>query len=177
MRFVVISTALAGMMLAGPARNADRQDMAMAQEVPSQDARVAIALPVAERDMFLTEMRGLLTAVNGMLRGVATRDTALLRASAVQGGMAGMMHGGMGRRGMGGGAMRGSGMMGMGRGMGPAMPEGFRALYHATRFGFDSLAERISRGVTPDTVVARLATLTGNCVACHATYRFEVRAP
>jgi len=171
MRFLMSSVVLAGAMLAGSVRSTD------VQEVPTQDARVAITMPVSERDLFLAEMRGLLTAVNGMLRGLAARDTALLRAAAVQGGMTGMLHDGAGRRGM-GAAMAGRGrMMGMGRGMGAAVPEGFRTLYHATRFGFDSLAERITRGVAADTVVSRLAMLTNNCIACHATYRFVATTP
>jgi cytochrome c556 len=66
-------------------------------------------------------------------------------------------------------------MGGEGRGMGQMMPEGFRTLMHATRSGFDSLATRIEAGARSDTVVARLAALTNNCVSCHATYRLAIK--
>lgn len=147
-------------------------------ELQHQDSRQAIRLPMMQRDMLLTEMRGLLTSVNGILRGVAARDTALMRASAANAGMAGMMRGeGMGMgggRGMHAGAGQG---MGAGHGMGPMMPAEFRSLFHSTRVAFDSLASSISAGVGADTVVARLARITDNCLACHATYRLEIIPP
>lgn len=154
-------------------------------EMQHQDTRQAIRLPAMQRDMVLTEMRGLLTSVNGILRGLAARDTALMRRSAEDAGMAAMMRGeGMGGMGMRmGGAGRGmhagagGGMGAGGRGMGPMMPAEFRALMHSTRGAFDSLATSISAGVGSDTVVTRLARITDNCVACHATYRLEILPP
>lgn len=144
-----------------------------------QDTRQAIRLTAMQRDMVLTEMRGLLTSVNGILRGLAARDTALMRTAAEKAGMAAMMRGegmGMGMgRGMHAGA--GRGMEAGGRGMGPMLPAEFRALGHATHAAFDSLALRISAGAGTDTVVARLARITDNCLACHATYRLEVLPP
>jgi hypothetical protein len=139
-----------------------------------QDTRQTIQLPAMQRDMVLTEMRGLLTSVNGILRGLAARDTALMRSSAESAGMAAMMRGeGMGGAGRGMHAGGGVGM-GSGRGMGPMLPAEFRALGHRTHAAFDTLAMRIAAGAGPDTVVARLARITDNCLACHSTYRLEV---
>ncbi|HSA57461.1 MAG TPA: hypothetical protein VLE53_17245 [Gemmatimonadaceae bacterium] len=143
-----------------------------------QDTRQPIQLPAMQRDMLLAEMRGLLTAVNGVLRGLAARDTALMRQSAASGGMTAMMRGeGMGMRRGAAGRGADSARMGEGRGMGASMPEGFRTLMHGTRSAFDSLALRIAAGVPSDTVIARLGSITSNCVACHASYRLEVRSP
>jgi hypothetical protein len=141
-----------------------------------QDTRQVIRLPVMHRDMILTEMRGLLTSVNGILRGLAAQDTALMRTSAEGAGMAAMMRGeGMGGAGRG---MHAGGMgMGGGRGMGPMLPAGFRALGHQTHAAFDTIAMRIGAGAKPDTVIARLARITDNCLACHSTYRLEVNPP
>ncbi len=137
-----------------------------------QDTRQVIRVPAMQRDMVLTEMRVLLTSVNGILRGLAARDTALMRASAASAGMAAMMRGeGMGMAGA------GRGMGAGGRGMGPMLPPEFRALGHSTHFAFDSLASRISAGAGADTVVARLARITDNCLACHSTYRLEILPP
>lgn len=145
------------------------------------DSRESIRLPAAQRDMVLSEMREMLTSVNGILRGLATQDTALARASASRAGMAAMMrgagHGMMGSgRGMGAGQGRGMGT-GQGRGMGANLPAEFRTLGHATHEAFDGLAAKIASGARADTIVARLATITGNCVACHAAWRLEVSPP
>jgi cytochrome c556 len=211
------------------------------------DSRQPIQVSAMQRDHMLTEMRGFLAAVNGVLRGVATRDTALMRASAASAGMTAMraqMQGrGMGGMGMGMGmgagpgapmsdsamrarhdsmmargmapmgpggpasdsamrarhdsmmargmapamndsarqahqdSMRSRGMTpGAGMGMGRRMPEAFRQLGMATHLGFDSLATLAANRRTPrDTIVARVARLTDNCVSCHAMYRLEVR--
>jgi hypothetical protein len=151
-------------------------------EMQHQDTRQPVRLTAMQRDMVLTEMRGLLTSVNGILRGLAARDTALMRASAESAGMAAMMRGegmGMGMRmgGAGGGMHGGAGMGAGGRGMGPMMPAEFRTLGHSTHAAFDSLATSISAGAGADTVLTRLALITNNCLACHATYRLEVLPP
>lgn len=168
MRAPGISIAIVGTLLLGAG---------WTQGMQHQDAREAIPLTAMQRDMLLGEMRGLLKGVNGILHGVATHDTAAMRAAAASAGMTAMMRGeGMGRMGAGRGtgAMSGRAMGGQGHGMGQAMPEGFRTLMHATRAGFDSLAAGIAAGAGSETVVARLAALTNNCVSCHATYRLTV---
>jgi hypothetical protein len=148
------------------------------QHTQQQEAREPIRLPAMQRDMLLGEMRGLLTSVNGLLRGLAARDTALMRQSAASAGMAAMMRGEGMRTGRGAEhAGEGMRMGGEGRGMGARMPEGFRALMHGTRSAFDSLALRIAAGAPADTVVARVASITSSCVACHAAYRLEVSPP
>jgi cytochrome c556 len=155
------------------------------------DRREPIVVTAMQRDHMLAEMRGLLGAVNGVLRGVASNDTALMRASAAAAGMA-AMRAQMGGRGIGGGmgpgaAMRDSMMrgdttmrgMGPGRGMGMGMgarrPEAFRRLGMGTHEAFDSLATAIAAGTPRDTVIGRIATITSNCVSCHWMYRLEVR--
>lgn len=184
MRSPGMAAVLSGLLLTGAVMAAPfAAQGAGAQHGQHEDERQAIQVSAMQRDMLLAEMRGLLTAVNGLLRGVTARDTVLMRQSAASAGMIAMRRGegmGMGRQGAerpgagrGGEAPR----MGEGRGMGASMPEGFRTLMHGTRMAFDSLAERISAAVSTDTVVARLGAITSNCVACHAAYRLEVRAP
>ena len=173
MRFPVSVAVASATLLAGATLVAGHGHSAQ-----HRDTRQAIPLPAMQRDMLLAEMRGLLTAVNGLLRGLAARDTALMRQSAASGGMTAMMRGvGMGMRRGAAGRGADSAQMGEGRGMGASMPEGFRTLMHGTRSAFDSLALRIAAGVPSDTVVARLGSITSNCVACHAAYRLEVRSP
>ncbi len=174
MLFLLLTGATAGtLVVAGAARAQD-------------DARQPIAVTAMQRDHMLAEMRGLLTSVNGVLRGLAMHDTALIRASAAAAGMAAMqaqMRGrGMGM-GMGGpGSARHDSMMARGMGMGPgggmgmqARPEAFRRLGMGTHIAFDSLAALVAAGAPRDTVVGRIATITSNCVSCHAMYRLEIR--
>ena len=54
------------------------------------------------------------------------------------------------------------------------LPEEFLQLGIGTHRQFDELAAGIASGFPRDTVVARLARLTGNCVACHESHRLEV---
>lgn len=145
------------------------------------DSRQPIPVSVMQRDHMLAEMRGLLTSVNGVLRGIAANDTALIRSSAAAGGMTAMMAQ-MRGRGMGPGPMRdstmrpGMGPMGPGAGMGmQARPEAFRRLGMGTHLAFDSLATLVAAGAHRDTVLGRLAAITSNCVSCHSMYRLELR--
>lgn len=126
------------------------------------DVREAIVVPQAQRAMLLAEMRGLLTSVNGVLRGLAAGDTAMMRANAAAGGMAAMQQQHRAAR---------MEMPELGTGPMAAMPEGFRMLGRSVHMGFDSLATSISAGAGRDAVVQRLATLTTRCVSCHAAYR------
>lgn len=133
------------------------------------DARQVIAVPAIRRDMILMEMRGLLTSVNGVLRGLATNDRELMRSSAASAGMETMRAQMQERMGQ----MQAHGPDPMLQGMG--MPDAFMQLGMATHHGLDSLATSIAAGATNDQIVARLARVTNNCVSCHQAYRLEVR--
>ncbi len=173
---LIVSVAL----LAAAAGSAATAGLIRAQD----DSRQPIAVTAMQRDHMLADMRGLLGAVNGVLRGVAANDTALMRASAGTAGIA-AMRARMGGRGMGGGmgpggpmrdSMMGPGVgPGGGMGMGARRPETFRRLGMGTHAAFDSLAAVIAAGSPRDTVIGRIATITSNCVSCHWMYRLETR--
>jgi cytochrome c556 len=55
------------------------------------------------------------------------------------------------------------------------LPQEFLQLGISTHQQFDDLAGAIATGIPRDSVVGRLARLTGNCVSCHASYRLELR--
>lgn len=146
--------------------------------VAQDDARQAVPVPAARREMILAQMRDFLRSVNGVLNGAMAGDTAQMRAAAAAAGMAAMHQRGRAGGGMGPGPHAGMGP-GMGQGMGPmmggGMPPAFMQLGHATHSGFDSLAAAIARGASRDTALTRLGQLTSQCVSCHAAYRLEVR--
>lgn len=139
------------------------------------DARQVIAVPAIRRDMILMEMRGLLTSVNGVLRGLAANDREMMRSSAASAGMETMRAQMQERMGQ-----MGQMMQGRGHGQDPvlggmAMPDAFMQLGMATHHGMDSLATSIAGGATSDQIVAQLARVTNNCVSCHQAYRLDVR--
>lgn len=56
------------------------------------------------------------------------------------------------------------------------LPEEFVRLGMRTHGEFDAVAQAAEAGLPADTILGRLARLTGNCVACHQAYRLEVGA-
>ncbi|MBI2615331.1 MAG: cytochrome c [Gemmatimonadetes bacterium] len=123
------------------------------QPPAGRDPRTGIMLPVDARDGVMAEMRTMLGSVNALLIAQAKRDTAAMRQAALASGTAAAAD--------------------------PALeqllPEAWLKLAMSTHGQFDELAQAVSRPGGRDSVTVRLAALTGNCVACHATYRLEVR--
>ena len=117
----------------------------------SRDPRTAIELPVEARDAVMLEMRTMLGSVNGILIGQAKGDTAAVRQAALASGTAAAADPALER----------------------FLPEAWLKLAMSTHQGFDELAG--SPVKSGDSVTARLARVTGNCVACHAAYRLDVR--
>jgi len=121
---------------------------------PDPDVRIAIVLPVQGRHLILTEMRGMLTSVQGYVDAAARGDTAGMRAAAQASGMAAA------------------------RDLDPAMqqrlPSEFLRLGMSTHAAWDSLAADVSRGVPSAQTLSRLGTIMTNCVACHAQFRINL---
>jgi len=118
------------------------------------DVRTAVVLPVQGRHMILTEMRGMLTSVQGYVAAAARGDTAGMRAAALASGMAAA------------------------RDLDPAMqqrlPAEFLRLGMSTHAAWDSLAMDVGRGVPTGESLGRLGTIMSNCVACHAQFRINL---
>lgn len=119
--------------------------------VASTDGRTAIQLPVQARDAVLAEMRMMLGSVQGVLDAAARSDTAAIRAAAKASGLA----------------------MAADPALAEVLPPEFLQSGMATHQAFDSLAATASAGAGP--AVVRLARIASGCVACHATYRLEVK--
>ncbi len=112
-----------------------------------RDTRTGIMVPAAARDAVMTEMRTMLGSVNGVLVAQARGDTAALRRAAIASGTAAAADPALER----------------------ILPAAWLTLAMNTHQQFDELAR------AGDSVTVRLARLTGNCVACHAAYRLELR--
>jgi cytochrome c556 len=101
-------------------------------------------------------MRQLLGAVGGAMAGAANGDTSVVLAALAPAGSAAAAD--------------------------PALeailPAGWKELAERTHSDFDSLAAAVRRTRAPqelkDTVLVRLARLSGGCASCHETYRVTV---
>lgn len=101
----------------------------------------------------LAEMRHMLVSVSGVVQGLAANDLAAAENAARSSGMTHSAD------------------------VDPAikarLPREFLQLAMQTHQGFDRLADQIKAGGARDAVLRDLASLTGNCVACHEAYRLE----
>ncbi len=117
------------------------------------DTRQRLVLAPAQRDKILAEMRLMLGSVGGIVQGLATDDLAAAEKAARASGMA------------------------VAADVDPQikklLPQQFLELGMQTHRGFDKLADQIKTGGGRDDTIRGLAVLTGNCVACHATYRLD----
>ncbi|EPG74980.1 hypothetical protein LEP1GSC058_1663 [Leptospira fainei serovar Hurstbridge str. BUT 6] len=126
----------------------------------SKDGRVSIYLNEDERILVLTEMRGLLTSINGVLGGLSEGDYEKASESA-----------------------RASGM-GLVRSLEKEekkillkLPIEFKQLGFGTHEQFDVIAEKLKQKKELGIILNELDILTRKCVACHATYRIDLEIP
>jgi cytochrome c556 len=126
-----------------------------ADEQTAIDARSAIVVDAGARFAVLAEMRTLLAAVQGIVGGLAEGDTAAVRVAALSAGFK---------------AASESDPQAAAQ-FGPD----FVALGMRTHLNFDSIASDVANGRSREAVLRRLATVMGNCVACHTQWRLSVR--
>jgi cytochrome c556 len=119
----------------------------------STDTRQRLIFAPTQRDMMLTEMRQMLGSVSGIVQGLAANDLPAAEKAARA---AGMMH-----------------AADVDPQIQKLLPQQFLGLAMQTHMGFDKLADQIKAGSSRDDTLRGLATLTGNCMACHAMYRLD----
>jgi hypothetical protein len=119
------------------------------------DGRTEIFLAAAERDQILAEMRLLLKAVDGVVRGLGEPNPDLNQIET---------------------AVRGSGMH-MAADVEPAimakLPLPFKQMGMSIHKDMDALADAIVQHETPQQLLQRLSSMTARCTACHDMYRFS----
>jgi hypothetical protein len=111
------------------------------------EQRVQLVLPAHAASAVRAEMRAMLGSVHDVLRALPAGDRTAVREAALRSGTA----------------------MAVDPELERLLPEEFLRLGMRTHAGFDTLAG-LARA-PGDTVIARLAGITAECVACHATYR------
>ncbi|HSA62147.1 MAG TPA: hypothetical protein VLE03_07900 [Nitrospiraceae bacterium] len=123
---------------------------------PGADGRIEIVLAASERDLILGEMRQLLKAVDGVVRGLGEPQSDLTQAEA---------------------AARAAGM-GMAADVNPALmaklPLPFKQMGMSIHKDMDALADAIVQKETEKQILQRLSSMTARCTTCHDLYRFGV---
>jgi hypothetical protein len=122
---------------------------------PGEDGRTVVLLAPAERDLVLTEMRGMLTAVQGVVDGLARDDLALVATSARG---AGMAH-----------AVDANPEL-MAR-----LPLEFKQLGMSVHQGMDELADAAQLGEPAAALLQRTGAQLAKCNACHAAWRLPAQ--
>ena len=119
------------------------------------DGREEIILAAAERDQILAEMRSLLKAVDGLIRGLGepNPDPRQMEATARAVGM------------------------NMAADVEPTimakLPLPFKQMGMSIHKDMDALADAIVRHETSQQILQRLSSMTARCTACHDMYRFK----
>jgi hypothetical protein len=124
--------------------------------MPASDGRQAIVLSADEKNLVLAEMRTMLSSVQGVVDGIASKDMKRIAQAARQSGSAAA-------------AQVPASLM-------AKLPLGFKQLGHGAHQGFDEIVVGAESGEPVDLLLVRLGERLNNCVACHATYRLEVAA-
>jgi cytochrome c556 len=117
------------------------------------DARQRVVVAAPARDKILAEMRDMLGALHGVLRALSVGDPAAAEQAARSAGM------------------------GVAVDVRPEvraqLPPSFLQLGMQTHRAFDALADQLRAGASREEALKSIVALTGNCVACHATYRLD----
>ena len=122
--------------------------------IKSDDKRLAVQLSKDERDLVLNEMRTFLDSVQKITQGIAKNDFTAAGEAARKVGRAAQQE------------MPGS-LVGK-------LPLEFKKLGFDTHSKFTQLALDAEQMTDAEHTMNQLSELLHNCVACHATFKFEV---
>ena len=121
------------------------------------DGRTAVLLAPGERDLVLTEMRGMLVTVQGMVDGLKAGNLKQVALAARASGMAAAAD------------------------VNPALmaklPLEFKELGLSLHKRFDEIAAEADANASHEHILENLSTQLSACVACHASYRIEAVTP
>jgi len=121
--------------------------------VTGTDGRTAIVLQAAERDLVLSEMRGLLVATQGILEGVNQGNAMHISNSSRAAGMAAAVD------------------------VNPALmaklPLAFKQLGMSVHQDMDDIAEAADAGTASGEILVRVASTMNKCIACHSSWQIK----
>lgn len=123
------------------------------QTTKGSDGRTTIHMSHEERDMVLTEMRTMLTSVQGIVTGLSNEDLEMVRESAKRSGNAIAVE--------------------VPPTLMAKLPLEFKTMGMGVHRGFDEMSVAVEQKETTDMILTRLGTQLNSCIACHSTYRLE----
>jgi hypothetical protein len=119
------------------------------------DGRVAVVLRAGERDLVLSEMRGLLSATQGILEGVSQGDMKRIVKASSAAGMAAAAD------------------------VNPALmaklPMGFKSLGMSVHRDMDEIAKAAESGTPAPEILKMTSNTVAKCVACHSAWQLKVK--
>ena len=125
----------------------------MGHTAPGSAGRTAIVLHSAERDLVLSEMRGLLAATQGILEGVTQNDSQRIIQAASAAGMASAAD------------------------VNPALmtklPLEFKSLGMSVHHDMDEISKAAATGVSSAEILKMATNTLHKCVACHAAWQLK----
>ena len=117
------------------------------------DGRAAIVLQSAERDLILSEMRGLLSAIQGVLDGANQGDMQRIVKAASDVGMKGAAD------------------------VNPVLmaklPMEFKSLGMSVHHDMDEIAKAAANGTPAADILKMTATTMNKCIACHSAWQLK----
>ena len=123
--------------------------------VESADERQALNLNQVERDLVLTEMRTFLSSVQTITEGLSKEDMSQVKKAARASGVLAQQE--------------------VPEALMKKLPLSFKKLGRDTHKKFDLLALDAEQLGDPQHTLQQLSELMNNCVACHNTYRIELK--
>jgi hypothetical protein len=117
------------------------------------DGRTAVVLQAAERDLVLSEMRGLLVATQGILEGANNGDMQRISKAARAAGM--------------------SGAADVNPVLMAKLPLEFKNLGMSVHHDMDDIANAAESGKPPAEILQMASNVLTKCVACHATWQLK----
>ncbi len=119
----------------------------------SDDDRKAIVLTDGEKSFVLSEMRGLLETMQGVLLAWEEGDMKELAATARKSGMVDMRN--------------------APKSLMLKMPMGFKTLGHGMHGGWDAIADEAEAMGDKNKIISLLSEQLGRCTACHSGYKLK----
>lgn len=123
--------------------------------VKMDDNRQAITLTADEKTLVLSEMRGMLGSIQGIVDGLDQNSMLDVQKAATD---SGTLH-----------------MVDTDPRLMMKLPLEFKKMGVGVHKYFDKIASAAKDGAKEDQIVSMLSTQLKTCVACHATYQFKVK--
>ena len=124
-------------------------------QVIEGDSRISIVVSQPNRDFVMSEMRNFVETLHQINMGIEQNDSSMIVEAARSSGGSVAHH--------------------APAGLIASIPMGFKTIGFDTHAKFDSIANSAEKNFDPKVTQQQVTALLGNCVACHRSYRMDVK--